>query len=153
MNAATFFGRQYVEATRKPGTRRRHHQDEGEDESRHAKMGMRPLGDQTEDDSEGGGAQWTCESCGESNPLKLPKGVALAEDEQEDEDEAAGRPRFVSARCSSCRAPHKVEAPTGFRYAKTEEAAQAFSRGYRRIWRVREAAIRHGHLSGAMTVR
>jgi hypothetical protein len=150
MNAATFFGRQYVEATRKPGTRR-HRQDEGEDEARNS-LGMRPQGE-GEDDSEAPrkGAQWTCASCGEVNRLRLPAGVRLAEDEDEDEGEA-GRSRYVSARCSSCAAPHKVEAPTGQRFV-SRKAAEAFLRAYRRSPKVRESSLRHEHLIGAMRVR
>jgi len=53
------------------------------------------------------------------------------------------------------RPGHRVEAPTGQRFVsrKAAGASEAFFQAYRRVHKVREASIRHGHLIGAMRVR
>jgi hypothetical protein len=146
--AAEALGKRYSEAIRRPGPRLEH----DEDEARGSGLGMKTLADQVEDgEDEREAAQFRCANCGEVNRLRLPAGVRLAEDE--DEEEAEGRRRFVQARCAGCGQAHRVEAPDGYRYAQTQEAARAFERSYRRHPKVFASSRRHAHLIGAMRVR
>lgn len=166
MNAAQAFGMSYREATRKPGdparrysyksdedegmrphgaalTRIRGDEEEDEDEVRRPRPGMRPLGDQGEDEEESEGEaalQFECPSCGEITRLALPEGWTVADGE--DEEEAEGRGQRMATRCDECGEVLHVAPPAGTRFTrKATEAATAFSRRYRR--QIFESALRH----------
>jgi hypothetical protein len=129
MNAATYFGTNYREATRKPGQAPR--------------PGMKTLNAQGEEEA-GQRVRFRCPEC----ERKVVMRATLARADEADDDEGGG---LRDVRCSACGEALSLEAPRGYRWAT--EAAAAFSRAYGRVQKVRESTIRHRHLAVAMTIR
>jgi len=130
MNAATFFGTNYREATRRPGQPRQ--------------PGMKTLADQAGDQGEPGTkVRYRCPECQE---MAVMKQMLAREDEEE-----TGR-RRLAVRCAKCNEEIELEAPRGRRWAtRGSEAAAVFDARYRRA--LRERGLRHHNVVAAVRIR